>query len=42
MQDVDAQKAVQAEGGKSESCTNKRQDADVQKQCNAGNTLKPR
>ena len=34
-------KAVQAECGKSESCTNKRQDADIQKQCSADNKANP-
>ena len=33
--------AVQTEGGIPESCTNKRQDAERQNQCNADNTAKP-
>ena len=41
-QDVDAQKAVQAEGSTPESSTSKRQDADTQSQHNADNTTKPR
>ena len=35
------ERSVQKEGGNAESCTNKRQDPDVQKQCNADNTAKP-
>ena len=32
-----SEKAVQTEGSKPESCTNKRQDADAQKQCSEDN-----